>query len=416
MDGHVILRRAYRYRIYPTARQRLALEAQLRFACELYNAALEQRRDAWRSQRRALNYVTQCRELTDVRAAGLGPVQMNCTAMRDPLRRLDRAFAAFFRRVKARTKPGYPRFRASRRYDSLTWADGWAIVDGRLAVQGVGHVKANWHRPLPPSARVCTITIRRVAGRWNACFSLTLATTERVAPSARPAVGIDLGINHFAALSTGEQIAGPRAYRAALGRLRLVERRLARRRKGSHRRQKLGLLLARQQERIRNVRRDHAHQLSRRLVREFGMISTERLNIRALASGFLAREIRDQAWAAFLKVLEYKAEEAGTQLIKVSPKGTSQDCSSCGTRVPKGLSDRIHKCLSCHLVVDRDTNAARNILRLGLSLQASTWPRGRALPEKAYSISSMPLHLTLGMHPTTIDMTNRPFHVLKESK
>ena len=123
MDGHVILRRTYRYRIYPTARQRLALEAQLRFACELYNAALEQRRDAWRSQRRALNYVTQCRELTDVRAAGLGPVQMNCTAMRDPLRRLDRAFAAFFRRVKARTNPGYPRFRASRRYDSLTWAD-----------------------------------------------------------------------------------------------------------------------------------------------------------------------------------------------------------------------------------------------------------------------------------------------------
>jgi transposase len=146
------------------------------------------------------------------------------------------------------------------------------------------------------------------------------------------------------------------------------------------------------------------------------VISTERLNVRALASGFLAREVTDQAWAGFLKLLEYKAEEAGTQLIKVPPEGTSQDCSICGTKVPKRLSDRIHTCSSCHLVVDRDTNAARNILRLGLSLQASTWLRERALPEKAYSISRTPLHLTLGMVPTTIDTTNRPFHVLKESK
>ena len=376
MDDQDMLRRTYRYRIYPTLRQELALEAQLRFACELYNAALEQRRDAWRRQRRSLSYVTQCRDLTDLRAAGLGPGQMNCTAMRDPLRRLDRAFAAFFRRVKAGTKAGYPRFRAARRYDSLTWANGWALVDGRLAVQGVGHIKVKWHRLLPGSGRVRTITVRRVAGRWHACLSLKLPATRVVVATARLPVGIDLGIKHFAALSTGEQIASPHAQRTALRRLRVIQRRLARRRKGSRRRQKAGYLLSRQYERIRNVRRDHAHKLSRRLISEFGVIATEKLNIRALARGFLAREVSDQAWAAFLKVLEYKAAEAGTELIKVRPRGTSQTCSGCGTEVPKRLSERIHSCPRCQLVIDRDINAARNILRLGLSLQASTWPKG----------------------------------------
>ena len=135
------VRRAYRYRIYPTARQRLAMEAQLSFACELYNAALEQRRDAWRRGRHTVTLSEQFRDLTDVRAAGIGPVAMNCTAMRDPMRRLDRAFEAFFRRLKAGVKPGYPRFRSARRYDSLTWADGWAVRDRRLALQGVGHLK-----------------------------------------------------------------------------------------------------------------------------------------------------------------------------------------------------------------------------------------------------------------------------------
>ncbi len=110
-----VLQRTYRYRLYPTARQRLALEAQLGFACDLYNAALEQRRDAWRRQHRPVSYVAQCRDLTELRAAGLGPPQMACSAMRDPLRRLHRAFAAFFRRVQAGEKPGYPRFRSRRR-------------------------------------------------------------------------------------------------------------------------------------------------------------------------------------------------------------------------------------------------------------------------------------------------------------
>jgi len=296
--------------------------------------------------------------------------------MRDPLRRLDRAFTAFFRRVNTQVKPGYPRFRSVRRYDSLTWESGWGLRDGRIALPGIGHIKVRWHRPIPSSAVVRTITVRRVAGRWFACFSLTVSRSPRVAAISRPPVGLDLGIQHYAALSTGEQIPGPRAYRAAMRQLRLAQRRVCRRQKGSYRRQKAGLLLARRHQRIRNLRQDHAHKVTRRLVSEFSLVAVEDLNIRGLARGFLAKDVRDQGWAAFLTTLEYKAAEAGTRLVRVPPGGTSKTCSGCGVLVPKLLSERIHWCPDCGLAIDRDTNAARNILRLGLSHQASTWPTG----------------------------------------
>jgi putative transposase len=376
MIAHAQLKRTYRYRIYPTVRLRLAIEAQLGFACQLYNAALEQRRDVWRGRHLSVKLSEQFRELTAVRPAGLGPANMNCSVMRDPLRRLDRAFAAFFRRVKAGVTPGYPRFRSARRYDSLTWDSGWGIRNGRLALQGIGHVRVNWHRPLPASAVVRTVTVRRVAERWYACFSLRVSGSPQILANQRPAVGLDLGIQHFATLSTGEQLPGPRAYRAAMRQLRVAQRRVCRRQKGSHRRHKAALLLARHHERIRNLRHDHAHKLTRRLVSDFGLIGVEDLNVGGLARGPLAKDVTDQGWAAFLTILEYKAAEAGTRLIRVPPRGTSQTCSGCGVIVRKVLSERIHRCPDCGLVIDRDTNAARNILRLGLSRQASTWPTG----------------------------------------
>ncbi len=340
--------RTYRFRIYPTRRQRLALEAQLGFACDLYNAALEQRRYAWRGGQR-VGYVSQCRELTALRAAGDGPPQMSCAAMRSPLRRLERAYQAFFRRVKAGEKPGYPRFRSRRRYDSLTWDSAWSIQQRRLALQGIGHLKVKWHREMPASATVRTVTVRRVAGRWCVCFALALQVAAVPARKVMRAVGVDLGVHNFAALSTGVLIPGPRAYRAARRQLRVAQRRVSRRVKGSRRRQKAGLLLARLHERIRNVRGNHAHQLSR---------------------------LNDQGWAEFLRLLGYKAEDAGIQVVAVPPGGSSQTCSGCQARVPKPLSERIHRCPSCGLVLDRDINAARNIRRLGMSRQVATWPSG----------------------------------------
>ncbi len=348
----------------------------MNFACQLYNAALEQRRDAWSGRRLSIGYVEQCRDLTEVRRAGMGPPGMSCHAMRDPLRRLDRAFAAFYRRLTAGDKPGYPRFRSVRRYSSLTWDMAWGMVKSRLSLPGIGPVNVKWHRALPSDADVRTVTVRKVAERWYACFSLLMQQPAPTPEAERPSVGIDLGIQYFASLSDGQRIYGPRAYSAALRQLRLTQRRLCRRIKGSHRRRKVGLLLTRQHERIRNLRRDHAHKLTRRLVADFGLIAVEDLNFRGLARGFLAKHVNDQGWAAFLTVLEYKAAEAGTRLVRVPPGGTSQICSGCGVVVEKRLSERTHRCPGCGLVIDRDTNAARNILRLGLSLQAPTWPIG----------------------------------------
>jgi len=367
--------RTYRFRIYPTRRQGLALEAQLGFACDLYNAALEQRRYAWRAGQQ-VGYVSQCRELTAIRAVGDGPAQMSCSAMRSPLRRLERAYQAFFRRVKVGEKPGYPRFRSKRRYDSLTWDSAWSIQQRRLTLPGIGYLKVKWHRELPASAKVCTVTVRRVVGRWYACFVLALPVSGVRPRTVMRAVGVDLGIRNFAALSTGELIPGPRAYRATHRQLRVAQRRVSRRVKGSRRRHKAGLLLARLHERIRNLRGNHAHQLSRRLVSDFVLIAVEDLQIRALARGFLAKDINDQGWAEFLRLLRYKAEDAGIQVVAVPPGGSSQTCSGCEARVPKPLAERVHRCPDCALVIDRDVNAARNLLRLGLSRQALTWPTG----------------------------------------
>lgn len=367
--------RTYRYRIYPTKQQRNALETQLGFACDLYNAALEQRRYGWRRGQR-IGYVRQCRDLTEVRQSGDGPPQMSCSAMRDPLRRLERAFQAFFRRVQKWETPGYPRFRSRRRYDSLTWDSAWSIQERRLVLPGIGHVKAKWHRALPPAAAVRTVTVRRVAGRWYACFSLALPAPALPHRAPLPPVGVDLGIKSFAALSTGELVAGPRAYRAGTRRLRVAQRRVSRRRKGSSRRQKAGLLLARQHERIRQLRRNHAHELSKRLVSQFGLIAVEELHVRGLSRGVLSKDVNDQGWAEFLRLLGYKAEDAGVRVVKVPPGGSSQTCSGCGTLVPKPLSQRTHRCPGCGLIIDRDVNAARNILRLGMSRQVPTWPTG----------------------------------------
>jgi putative transposase len=365
------IHRTYRYRIYPTRRQAAALESHLAFACQLYNAALEQRRDWWK-RGRSISCYDQQRQLTEARHAGQAPEGMNATCQAEVLARLDRAFQAFYRRVRRGQAPGYPRFRQQSRYDSLTWrrsGKGAAVKDDRLYLQGIGHLKVRWHRELPSVDPRQTI-VRRQGRKW---FVLFVMEVERPAPlpATGQEVGIDLGITTFVALSDGELVEGPRAFKAARADLRRAQRRVARRRRGSHRRRKAAAQVAARHEHAREVRRDHAHKVARDLVRRFDIIHLENLNVAGLVRTFVAREVLDQGWSQFVSILRAKAGEAGREIVAVDPKGTSQRCSDCGETVLKDLSVRVHRC-KCGYVADRDVNAARNILLAGRASQALT--------------------------------------------
>lgn len=376
---NLTMRRTYRYRLYPTRNQVAALEHQLGQACDLYNAALEHRKRMWREHGKPVSAYEQMRELKELRRDGLLDGDANAWSQADALRRLDRAFDAFFRRLKTGERPGYPRHRSPHRYDTLCWqmaggrGGGCHIRDGRLALQGVGHVKVRWHRSLPAEAIIKTAQVTRFASGWYVCFALDEIAPRPLAETGRSA-GIDLGISTFAALSTGELIAGPRTNRQHSAAVRRARRKIARRVRGSKRRQKAVTLLARQLERQRAQRRDHAHKTARGLVERFDLIAVEDLNLRGLAQGMLARDCNDQGWGQFVSLLREKAAEAAREVVLVDARNTSQACSECGVIVAKALSVRVHDCPACGYVTDRDVNAARNVLARarGRRVQAPT--------------------------------------------
>jgi putative transposase len=231
-----------------------------------------------------------------------------------------------------------------------------------------------WHRQLPSDADLRTVTVRRHARHWYVGFALERPTPPPV-PATGQSVGLDLGITTFAALSTGERLTGPRAFRAAQRQLRVAQRRVTRRVRGSHRRRRAGLLVARLHERVHNLRRDHAFKLANDLVKRFDVIYVEALHLQGLARGRLAPDVHDQGWGGFLTILTDKAAEAGRSVIALDARNTSQLCSACGALVPKSLKERWHRC-ACGYEADRDVNAARNLYRLGENRQASTWPTG----------------------------------------
>jgi putative transposase len=365
------MRKTYKYRLYPTTAQATALEAQLGEACRLYNAALQERREAYRLTGTSVNYYDQANQLKAIReddACGLA----NFSASQDVLRRVDKTFKAFFRRVHAGAeKPGYPRFKSRRRFDSYTfpsWGDGCRLTDAdRLYLQGVGHLKVKWHRPLEGTIK--TVTVKRQAGKWFACFSVEYVADALPVLDAR--IGIDVGLTSFATLSTGETIANPRHYRKAQKKLRIAQRRVARRKRGGRNRRKAVVVLQKAHAHVQNQRAGFHHKAARELVNTYGVIAVEALNIKGLASGMLAKSVNDAGWSAFINTLDYKAAEAGRQVVYVNPRGTSQTCL-CGAPVPKTLSQRWHECVECGLSAARDHVSAQLILGLGLSLLGLT--------------------------------------------
>jgi len=280
--------------------------------------------------------------------------------------RIDLAFKAFFRRVKAGEKPGYPRFRGKDRYDSFTFPQsGFSLThDDRVVVSKVGAIKLVSHRPI--TGKIKTLTIRKSStGKWYASFSVE-CEPERL-PQNPAQVGIDVGLKTFATLSEGTEIDNPRFFRKEEKALAKVQRKHSKLAKGTPERRKHRKAVARVHERIAFRRGNFTHQESRKIVNGFGVIAVEDLHVNRMTHNHcLAKSISDAAWSQFFAQLFAKAEEAGRMALKVNPAYTSQTCSACGHRQKMPLSERIFDCSCCGLHLDRDLNASKNILAVGL--------------------------------------------------
>jgi putative transposase len=377
------MKRTYKYRLCPNHAQDKALDFLLWQGRNLHNAALEQRIKVYQGTGKGISYPEQWAHFRDERNANpetLG--KLNATSVQQMLRRLDKSFSAFFRRLKAGEKPGFPRFKGRNRFHSLEYrhGDGCRLrTDGKgqtlFYIQNVGQIKVKYHRPIPNLSEIKHVILKRSLDEWYVCLSLDMPDPEPVIHDG-PAVGVDVGLKGLLALSDGTTVDNPRWMRGNLRKLRVAQRRLSRRKKGSNRRRKAARQVARLYERITNQRRDFWHKTTRRMVDTYGLIAIEGLTLNFLTqNSHLSLSAHDAGLGEFRQLLDYKAEEAGSQVVTVNPRNTSQVCSGCGKVVPKKLSVRIHACPACGLIEDRDVNAARNILKLALS-EARTGPSG----------------------------------------
>jgi len=369
------MRRSFRYRLWTNANQERELAAMLETHRRLYNSCLAERKDRYEAEKVTVRYAEQSARYKAERATNPFYARLNFSSAQATMRRLDRAFAAFFRRVQANQKPGYPRFKGRDRYGSVTFpshGDGIRLADDRLRVQHVGVIRVKLHREV--QGRIKTLTLVREAGRWYVVLSCDLGDMA-ITPSTNPAVGIDVGLEKFLAKSDGtEPEPNPRFLRSALPHLRRKQRCLARKKKGGRNRDKARRAVAKAHARVANLRREHHHQVALRLVRRYGLIAVERLNIQGmLRNDRLARAISDVAWGNFVLTLKSKAESAGVSVVEVDARGTSQECPDCARVIPKSLSQRWHSC-ECGCSLDRDEASARVILARGLL--ARTAPAG----------------------------------------
>ena len=372
----------HKYRLFPTKRQQTIFEKTLAECRWLYNHFLEERKNSWEKEKKSINYHTQTTSILKLKKDRETLTQVYSQVLQNVAVRVDLAFQAFFRRIKASEKPGYPRFRGVGWYDSFTYPQkGFKIKNKTLELSKIGTIKIKLHRPIKGDIKTCTI--RRQRSKWYACFSCKVE--PQPLKKSKEAIGIDVGLENFATLSNGEKIKNPRFFKTDQKTLAKTQIKLSEQTKGSPERKKAKKVVARVYERITNRRNNFCHQETRKLINRFGIICIEDLSINKMRENnfrSINRSIGDVAWGQFAQYLDYKAVSADRQLIRVNPAYTSQTCSRCGYRQVKKLSERIHHCSSCGLGLDRDLNASINILALGLksigiqSIEAPDFSRG----------------------------------------
>jgi putative transposase len=358
--------KAYKYRIKPSAKIIAIFESWLALLCELYNAALEERRDAYRINHLSINYKAQANQLPEIKKDRPEFARIHSQVMQNALKRVESAFDGFFRRVREGQTPGYPRFRSSSRYDSFTYPQsGFSLKGKKLQLSKIGKVTVHLSRPIEGEIKTCMI--KREADGWYVIFAVQ-EPKKKAEPAPKESVGIDVGIESFATLSDDEAapIENPQYFRGAEKDLKKAQRRVSRRVKGSKGRKKAVRVLAKKHLKVKRQRRDFHFKEAGKLVAQYQSIKVEDLNIQGMVRNHhLAKSISDAGWAQFIMIVIFKAEEAGRTVIKVNPAYTSQECSRCCHRNSITLAMRIYRCSKCGLVIHRDRNGAKRIEQKG---------------------------------------------------
>lgn len=331
----------------------------------LYNYLLEQRILSHEELDISLTKIQQNMFLPLLKEERSSLSLVHSQVLQNVVDRLDKAFRAFFRRCKSGEKPGFPRFRGGHRYNSSCYPQsGFSFVGKELKLSKVGNLRVKMHRPIEGEIKTCTLR-RNASGDWDVCFSCIVNVEPK--PVKQETIGIDVGLTHFATLSNGQEIANPRFFKKGEKSLAKAQRKLAKLKKGTKERRKQGKVVAKIHEKISNQRKDFCHKESKKIVDQYQYICVEDLDIKNMVEkSSFSKHIMDASWNQFGQFLTYKAEEAGRKLGLVNPVYTSQECSQCGHREEKKLSERTHCCSRCGYKTTRDLNAAQNILALGL--------------------------------------------------
>jgi len=375
-----VMKKNYKFRLYPTKKQERELLATLEECRFVYNKILDTRIKTYESEKKTLNKYDTNNLIKEWKTEREPLQNIHSQVVQNVSERVDLAFKAFFRRCKEKgEKAGFPRFKQFGRYDSFCFPQsGFSLTQNekRLKLSKIGCIKIVSHRTLPEQVKRLTIQ-RTKSGKWHAIFSCVLADVKRT--NNNPAVGIDLGLKEFAVLSNGDKIKRERFFKEGEKKLAKEQRKFSKLDKKTPERNKQRMIVGKVHEKIQNQRSDFTHKLSKALVQKYGIICLEKLNIKSMQeqdkisvngkeikATRTHKSIQDVAWNQFVQQLEYKAEEAGTRIVFVNPKNTTKMCSSCGKLTSKELSDRIHECSLCGLVMDRDLNASKNILRIGM--------------------------------------------------
>jgi putative transposase len=368
--------RIYEFKIRPNKSFVLACENVLTQCQRLYNACLQQRISLYNYTGKSISWIEQCQQVTELREEFTEHRLIPRNIQTDVVKRLDKAYQAFFRRLKCGEKAGFPRYRSRDRYNSFEYAvdqrHSFPLIGNKLRVAGVGTTRVKVTREIQGQVKIIRI-VKRASG-WFAQLVCT-GIPKEILPKTDQSIGLDVGLEKFATLSNGEQVDNPRYAKKAQSVIANAQRVLSRKVKGSNTRKKAKAVVAKAHARIANQRKDFAFKLAKDLVNRFDIIAVEKLNIKSMAKDHFAKQINDASWGNFTNALRFKAECAKKSVVEVNPKYTSQDCSNCSHRQKITLTNRVYLCPKCGLSLNRDHNAAINILRRGTSLLAEKLAR-----------------------------------------